>query len=35
MAEGQKKKERVGLFHQQGVILAAVEDDPGAVVATA
>ena len=33
MAEGQKKKERVGLLHQQGVILAAaVEDDLGAVV---
>ena len=32
MAEGQKKKERVGLLHQQGVTLAAVEDDLGAVV---
>ena len=33
MAEGQKKKDRVGLLHQQGVILAAaVEDDLGAVV---
>ena len=27
MAEGPKKKERVGLLHQQGVILAAAEDD--------
>ena len=32
MAEGEKKKEGVGLLHQQGVILAAVEDDLGAVV---
>ena len=32
MAEGQKKKERVGLLQQQGVILAAVEDDRRAVV---
>ena len=33
MAEGQKKKkERVGLLHQQGAILAAAEDDLEAVV---
>ena len=33
MAEGQKKKkERVGLLHQQGVILAPAEDDLEAVV---
>ena len=33
MAEGQKrKKERVGLLHQQGAILAAAEDDLEVVV---
>ena len=32
MAEGSKRKERFGLLHQQGVILAAAEDGLEAVV---